>query len=79
MTDKEVIDRFVTKVKKYYSAPRYMGRREPAHTLVSHLFWVLDGLAAEDITNEEVDLVDLKPRTPAEYDKLMEEFNSCFK
>lgn len=76
MTDEEVIDRFVSKVKKYYSAPRYTERREPAHTLVSHLFWVLDKLATDDITNEEVDL---KPKTPADYDKLMEEFNSCFK
>lgn len=76
MTDKEVIDRFVAKVKKYYEAPRYAGRRDSAHTLVSHLFWVLDEIAKEDITNEEVDL---KPRTPADYDRLMEEFNSCFK
>lgn len=76
MTDKEVIDRFVRKVKKYYEAPRYMGRRDSAHTLVSHLFWVLDTIAKEDITNEEVDL---KPRTPADYDRFMEEFNSCFK
>lgn len=76
MTDKEVIDRFVNKVKKYYSAPRYTDCRDSAHTLISHLFWVLDKLAKEDITNEEVDL---KPKTPADYDKFMEEFNSCFK
>ena len=76
MTDQEVIDRFVAKVKTYYSAPRYTDRREPAHTLVSHLFWVLDKLTKEDITNEEVDL---RPRTPADYDKFMEEFNSCYK
>lgn len=79
MTDKEVLDRFVAKVKKYYSAPRYTERKEPAHTLVSHLFWVLDTLAAEDITVEEVDLVDLRPRTPADYDRFMEELNSSYK
>lgn len=76
MTNQEVIERFVAKVKTYYSAPRYTDRREPAHTLVSHLFWVLDKLAKEDITNEEVDL---KPRTLADYDKFMEEINSCYK
>ena len=76
MTDREVIDRFVAKVKAYYSTSRYTDRRELAHTLVSHLFWVLDKLAKEDITNEEVDL---RPRTPADYDKFMEEFNSCYK
>ena len=76
MTDQEVIDRFVTKVKKYYSASRYTDRRESAHTLVSHLFRVLDKLAKEDITDEEVDL---RPRTPADYDRFMEEFNSCYK
>lgn len=76
MTDQEVIDRFVMKVKTYYSASRYTDRREPSHTLVSHLFLVLDKLAKEDITNEEVDL---RPRTPADYDNFMEEFNSCYK
>lgn len=76
MTDQEVINRFVTKVKKYYSASRYTDRREPAHTLVSHLFWVLDKLAKEDIMDEEVDL---RPRISADYDKFIEEFNSCYK
>lgn len=76
MTDQEVIDRFVAKVKTYYSASRYTDRREPAHTLVSHLFWVLDKLAKEDLMNEEVDL---RPKTPADYDKFMEEFNSYYK
>ena len=76
MTDREVIDQFVAKVKKYYSAPRYTDRMEPAYTLVSHLFWVLDKLAKEDIKNEEVDF---RPRTPTDYDKFMEEFNSCYK
>ena len=75
MTNQEVIDCFVAKVKNYYSNSRYVDCREPAHTLVSHLFWVLDKLAKEDITNEKVDL---KPRTPADYDKFMEEFNSCY-
>ena len=71
MTEQEVINCFVAKVKQYYNAPRYRDRKEPAHTRITHLFWVLDQLAKEPITKTEVDL---RPRTPAEYDRFMEEF-----
>ena len=56
MTEKEAVLAFVEKVRQYYNQPRYVERREP-HTYISHLFWVMDKLAADTSISELEDEV----------------------